>query len=66
MKRYLVFAGDKFYAGGGMRDFQWDTDHLHEAQRLVSDDAASFNDNDWYQIYDTEERKFVLDGGGHV
>lgn len=69
LKRYLVFAGAKYYASGGMWDFERDCDDLDEAMSWIElDMTRADNDNDWYQVYDQQTRGFVnnMKGGGHV
>lgn len=34
MKRFLVFAGDSYYASGGWSDFHADADTAEEAERM--------------------------------
>jgi len=54
MKRYLLFAGDKWYPSGGMNDFKGSFDEQDDAYR-----KALNLQKDWYQIYDTEENVIV-------
>ena len=48
MKRYLLFAGAKYYPQGGWNDFKSAFDTELEAQR-----AANGMSKDWMQIVDT-------------
>jgi len=57
MKRYLLFTGDTFYPGGGMQDFRGDFNTIDEARDFSASDKVSAWD--WYEIYDTHERKDV-------
>lgn len=61
MKRYLLFAGDKFYPNGGMGDFVMDfnnkSDALDLIKRLKNDFGVWF---DWFHIYDAEKMETVL------
>jgi hypothetical protein len=69
LKPYLVFAGPRYYASGGMWDFQRDFDTLDEAVEWVrKDQLSAMNYNDWYQIYDQQTRGFLndMDGAGHA
>ena len=51
-KRYIVFAGDCYYPGGGMGDFILDTDDLDEAKKAITG-------HDWGHILDTETRETI-------
>lgn len=55
MKRFLLFAFDKYYPLGGMRDFVNSFDSLCEAK-----DAALVLQNDIIQIYDTKHNEIVF------
>jgi glyoxylase-like metal-dependent hydrolase (beta-lactamase superfamily II) len=55
MKRYLLFTGDTFYPGGGMKDFRGDFNTIDEAFDFSASDKVGAWD--WYEIYDTHERK---------
>lgn len=50
MKRYLLFAGDDYYPGGGWDDFMGSFDTIEECQAFGTDTKRGF---DWYQIVDT-------------
>ena len=54
-KRYLVFAGDDHYPGGGWKDFRGDTDTMVEATDLVIGCRL-----DWHEIVDTDTMEVVL------
>lgn len=51
MKRFLLFAGDKYYAAGGANDHQGSYDDLYEAiaagQKELADRTA-----DWWHVWD--------------
>jgi hypothetical protein len=56
MKRYLVFAGDKYYPLGGMYDFQQDYESRSEAIRVASSEMWALS---WAHIYDQKESAYV-------
>lgn len=63
MKRYLLFTGMSFYAGGGWIDFRGDYDTVEEAVTAAATRSA-INDDVWYHIVDATTRKVVkyIDG----
>lgn len=54
MKRFLVFAGECYYAGGGWDDFRGDFETVEAAR-----EAAVALDKDWWQVIDTATMKEV-------
>lgn len=52
MKRFVLFAGYTYYPRGGFNDKIGSFDTLNEAHEAV----ATY---DWYQIYDSFERRLV-------
>lgn len=48
MKAYLLFAGNEYYAAGGVSDYQGDFDSVDEA--IDHFNAGGVTDWDWYQI----------------
>jgi hypothetical protein len=51
MRKFLVFIGDIYEAGGGWADFKGQFDGLKEAAKL----AATHDDqSQWFQIIDSE------------
>lgn len=66
MKRFLLFAGEKYYAVGGWDDFIAEFDALPQAvaageHRITVSDASS-EALDWYHIVDTAVSKKVGTG----
>jgi hypothetical protein len=57
MKRYMLFAGDSYYAEGGAGDFKDDFFELENAIRAGK--LALENRCDWWHVFDTENRKIV-------
>ena len=53
IKRFLVFAGDFYYPGGGWDDFRGDFETLEEAELKVKQ-----LERDWAQIIDCEQRTY--------
>jgi hypothetical protein len=49
MKRYLVFAGDRYYPHGGWRDFKGSFDTREEARKKALEYGQKY---DWQQIID--------------
>lgn len=54
MKRFLLFSGDEFYAGGGAFDLEGDFDDLEAAVLAAEDEDA-----DWWHVYDLEEKRIA-------
>lgn len=59
-KRYLLFAGETYYACGGWKDFKDSFDAEEAATRrgyeLVNDPMTYY---DWYQVVDLLNNKIV-------
>ncbi len=80
MKRYLLFAGGTYYAGGGMNDFIGSFDEVPTLE-FVSDFNCKLNGElilskkswdegepetiQWYQIYDTKTEDMIQRGDIH-
>lgn len=56
MKRYLVFAGEKYYPCGGWSDFYGTYDTMGEALDATFKARENY---EWVQIVDTETLKIV-------
>lgn len=57
MKRFILFAGDNYYPGGGMSDMVTSFDDLQEAKRHWDQDQAQayeYDRHDWGHILDRE------------
>lgn len=80
MKRFLVFAGQSYYAAGGWADFRGDFDDIGEATKCCplgteiecrrddtkDDEEADYAyDIEWRQIVDTQTLKVVHEGSAH-
>lgn len=50
MKRFLVFAGDSHYPGGGWSDFKGSASTLEEAKDLL---LLRVGNVDWFHVVDT-------------
>lgn len=67
MKRYWLFAGDQFYASGGMQDYQGSFDNIENALEAskgyfyFSDllQEHAFLKNEWFHILDSELGEIV-------
>jgi hypothetical protein len=55
MKRYLIFAYDRYYPSGGMDDFISDIDNLLLLEDILKDIEA-----DLFHVYDTLENKYII------
>lgn len=54
MKRFMLFAGDKYYPTGGMMDFVGYFDTQDEAVAYATTPTGQFNScPNWFHIYDT-------------
>lgn len=64
MKRFLVFAGNNYYPGGGWSDFVSAHDTVDEARGAVTAEYQRQQPvkPDWHQIVDTE-RGVIVDEG---
>lgn len=61
MKRYLIFAGDRFYPSGGWKDFKQSCETVEDALVCLID--VLMNDGaDWYQIIDSVTAEIVKEG----
>ncbi len=54
MKRYLLFAGDKYYPMGGMNDFVKDFDTITELEAATK--GYSNDSFEWFHAYDTKTK----------
>ncbi len=52
MKRYVVFAGDDYYPGGGWEDFHFASNDLNEVRAYIAQYASKA---DWHHLVDLEE-----------
>ena len=68
MNKYLVFAGDCYYADGGWDDFIGDYSSLKEA-KLIADKEVKINslmspDSRWAEVVDRDKKMIVYKGHG--
>lgn len=63
-KPIWVFAGDVYYAQGGLQNLKGRFDTLEEAERIIADYA---DQSRWYQIVDVRNCTLLRQnqGGGH-
>lgn len=54
MKRFMLFAGDSYYADGGAIDFKGDFDTWQAAVMTAREAPLPFG---WWHVYDTVNRK---------
>lgn len=67
MKRYFGFYGFIYYPSGGMEDFVCDCDTIEECVELINkkhNEDRNQWDYQWYQVYDTVDREFVIEVRG--
>jgi hypothetical protein len=57
-RRFAIFGGLQFYAAGGFHDFSNSADTLEQAFQLAQMDHGD-SDDEWWQIFDLEERRIV-------
>lgn len=65
--RYLIFAGESYYAHGGGNDFRDATDDFSEAKRMAQEWSVRVIDEpdldrqslDWGHVFDTELMQVV-------
>jgi hypothetical protein len=66
MKRFLLFAGDTYYPGGGWQDFKKSFDTVLEAVKAAAGNTkdTDLKDNfwDWWQVVDLQTGKMVEEG----
>lgn len=56
MKRYLLFAGQSYYPGGGWDDFVWHFNNYLEAHHYglcLTKDHVFFKQEDWFHVVDS-------------
>jgi hypothetical protein len=58
MKRFLLFAGDKYYPQKAWEEFRGDFDTIEEAKEKGIEYAKYF---DWFQIVDIQTMEIVYD-----
>ena len=70
MKRYLLFAGDTYYPGGGWQDYKGRFKSRTEALRAAAGGTRNTDlvtgSWDWWQIVDQETGKIVEEGTSSV
>lgn len=56
MERYLLFAGDWYYPGGGMEDFVCSDDNLENIRTKIPNRNPSYF---WWHIYDAKHGEII-------
>ena len=56
MKRYMLFAGDRYYPAGGMKDCKGMFETMEAAKSFAADLYRRVG-IDWAHVYDTVEEK---------
>jgi hypothetical protein len=60
MKRFLLFAGEIYYASGGFHDLIGSFDSLEEAVSDAENDAPEVSGfRQWWHVFDLDARKVV-------
>lgn len=62
MMRYILFAGETYYPGGGWNDFVADGDTVEELELITKKMEGADNsshDWDWWHIVDTQQDEVV-------
>jgi hypothetical protein len=69
-KRYAIFAGDVYYACGGIEDLVCVCNDLEKAKRIydkleskLNNRVCSGSDSGWLQLYDLFELKMIKSSG---
>lgn len=62
MKRFVLFAGQNYYAGGGALDFKGEFNELDAALEVAA--TLVPYDEEWFHIVDTDSWKVVAYFGG--
>ena len=57
MKRFLLFAGDHYYASGGWNDFKGDFDDVSEAKKWIEMNKGYLFD--WAHAIDTLTKEYI-------
>lgn len=57
MKRFVLFAGQRYYAGGGALDFKGEFDELGMALEVAA--TVVPDEDDWFHIVDADSWKVV-------
>lgn len=58
MKKYLLFAGSRFYPSGGWNDFKGD----HHTHFAAIEAAANLDGIEWWHVVEAETGKVVARG----
>ncbi len=61
MKRYLLFAGERYYPSGGGKDF---IDSFGDKREAIKEGGAMIATNayDWFNVFDLELGRIVEEG----
>ena len=65
MKKYLLFAGSRYYPDGGFKDFQATSNHIQDLLKfyIVRNEKALIDDNlvyfQWGHIVDSSTLKII-------
>lgn len=64
MKRFLLFAGSRYYPSGGWGDFLGDFESAREARgefKRLYREQTKLSSDAWYEVVDTVTMKKVID-----
>jgi hypothetical protein len=59
MKYYYVFAGDKYYPLGGMKDYQGLTNEIEEEKKEIENNSEDY---DWAHFVDSYTLEIIEEG----
>lgn len=59
MKRYIVFAGNNYYPGGGACDYTGHSFEDKEAAKEAGLKCLARDGNDWVHIFDAIDERIV-------
>ena len=63
MKRYIIFAGETHYPGGGFHDYLFSSDNLIAAlvkiEIIIYHTERTYHPLEWWHIFDTETSRIV-------
>ena len=62
MKRFLAFAGSRYYPSGGWEDFIGDFDTLEEASAFAAAFEEDITPYGWWNVADSESRVIAAEG----
>lgn len=65
LKRYLVFAGETYYAAGGWNDFAGSFDTVGDAANHAIEYVERIRFDWWHVVDSATGKKVIISGGGY-